>query len=210
MKRICFYISIPLRIIKTILNKVRFKSFGWTSIIENPLRINGSHNISIGNHVSVHYKTWLAATDAACEGSFGQLIIEDGCTIGAFNHIYATQSIIIRKNVLTADKVYIADNAHDFRDVTVPIMNQPILQKKGVEIGEGSWLGENVCVIGSKIGKHSVIGANSVVTHDIPDYSVAVGAPARVIKRYDFTYNKWLPTSNNDGACYMNNKKNNE
>lgn len=50
-------------------------------------------------------------------------------------------------------------------------------------IGEGSWIGENVCVCGANIGKHCVIGANSVVTKDIPDYSVAVGCPARIIKK---------------------------
>jgi acetyltransferase-like isoleucine patch superfamily enzyme len=58
-------------------------------------------------------------------------------------------------------------------------------------IGEGSWLGENVCVIGASIGKHCVIGANSVVTKDIPDYSVAVGIPAKVIKKYNFNKCEW-------------------
>ena len=60
-----------------------------------------------------------------------------------------------------------------------------------VEIGEGSWLGENVCVLGTHIGKHCVIGANSVVTKDIPDYSVAVGIPAKVIKRFDLESKSW-------------------
>ena len=192
MKSISFYFSIPLRIIKAFHYKLRFKEFGWTSVIEDPLRINGSRNITIGEHVGVQYKTWLAATDVASKGVFGELIIEDGCIIGAYNHIYATHSIIIHKNVLTADKVYIADNTHDFSDINVPIMNQPVLQKKAVEIGEGSWLGENVCVIGAKIGKHCVIGANSVVTHDIPDFSVAVGSPAKVIKMYDTEIKEWI------------------
>ena len=59
-------------------------------------------------------------------------------------------------------------------------------------IGEGSWLGEHVCVIGASIGKHCVIGANAVVVHDIPDYSVAVGAPARVIKKFNEDSNSWV------------------
>lgn len=65
-----------------------------------------------------------------------------------------------------------------------------------MEIGEGTWLGENVCVIGAKIGKHCVIGANSVVTKDIPDYSIAVGAPARIIKQYNFKENVWKVVEN--------------
>lgn len=59
-------------------------------------------------------------------------------------------------------------------------------------IGEGSWIGENVCVIGASVGRHCVIGANAVVTKDIPDYSVAVGAPARVIKKYNFNRGAWV------------------
>lgn len=171
----------------------KFKFFGNKSSLLCPLKINGCENIYIGNYVNIAYKTWLAAiphTGAkTCE-----LIIGDGTCIGNFNHIYATNSIVIGKNVLTADKVYISDNLHSYDDVTLPIMNQPIKQIAKVIIGDGTWLGENVCVIGAKIGMNCVIGANSVVTKDIPDYSVAVGTPARVIKRYCFEENKWLKT----------------
>ena len=88
--------------------------------------------------------------------------------------------------------MYISDNLHGYKDIKTPIWKQPIVQNRDVEIGEGSWIGENVCILGVHIGKHCVIGANSVVTHDIPDYSVAVGSPAKVIKRYDFENNQWV------------------
>ena len=143
--------------------------------------------------MKIQYKAWLASVPLTGEDHC-QLIFEDGCTIGHFNHIYATKSIIIRKNVLTADKVYISDNLHGYEDIDTPIVRQPILQNGTVEIGEGSWLGENVCVLGVKIGKHCVIGSNSVVTKDIPDYSVAIGIPARVIKRFDIESNLWRKT----------------
>ena len=55
-------------------------------------------------------------------------------------------------------------------------------------------MGENVCIIGASVGKHCVIGANSVVTKDIPDYSIAVGTPAKIIKRYDFNKERWCKT----------------
>ncbi len=71
-------------------------------------------------------------------------------------------------------------------------MFQGVTQKRDVVIGNGSWIGEHVCIIGASIGRHCVIGANSVVTRDIPDYSVAVGSPAIVIKKYDFNLNKWI------------------
>ena len=175
----------------------KFKNFGNNSSVLFPLNISGIENVSIGNNVNIAYKTWLAAVphtgEALCE-----LIIGDGTCIGNFNHIYATKSIVIGENVLTADKVYISDNLHGYEDITLPIIHQPIKQIGTVVIGDGSWLGENVCVIGAKIGKNCVIGANSVVTKDIPDYCVAVGSPARVIKCYCSEQNRWLKIDNNN------------
>lgn len=173
--------------------KSKFKFFGNNSSVLFPLNLNGIENISIGNRVHIAYKTWLAAVahtgEANCE-----LIIGDGTCIGNFNHIYATKSIVIGKNVLTADRVYISDNLHGYEDITLPIIHQPIKQIGTVVIGDGSWLGENVCVVGAKVGNNCVIGANSVVTKDIPDYCVAVGSPAKIIKRYCFEKSKWLKT----------------
>ena len=80
---------------------------------------------------------------------------------------------------------------HGYEDICTPIIKQPIVQKGEVEIGEGSWIGEGVCIIGAKIGKNVVIGANAVVTKDIPDYCVAVGLPARIIKRYNLEKQIW-------------------
>lgn len=180
----------PIHFTKVIIWKMRFRHFGWHSDIYCPLHIDGVHNISIGDRCIIQYKTWLAAMPLT--GNKPQLVIEDGCVIGHFNHIYATKSVVLHKNVLTADKVYISDNLHGYEDVNIPIKDQPIIQNGEVEIGEGSWLGENVCVLGVKIGKHCVIGSNSVVTRDIPDYSVAVGAPAKVIKQYDFDKKEWI------------------
>lgn len=172
-----------------ILNRRRFKQVGKGTRIYKPLHIDGIENISLGNYVSIHEGNWLAAIPLT--GNNVQLVIEDGTTLGHYNHIYATKSIIIENNVLTADKVYISDNLHNYEDVTLPIIKQPIKQCKSVVIGEGSWLGENVCILGACVGKHCVIGANSVVTKDIPDFSVAVGAPARVIKKYDPETMQW-------------------
>lgn len=173
--------------------KTKFKKYGIASNVLFPLNINGMENISIGEKVNIAYKCWLAAVPLTgaekCE-----LVIGNGTSIGNFNHIYATKSIIIGENVLTADKVYISDNLHGYENVSLPVMMQPIVQIETVEIGDGCWVGENVCIIGVKIGKHCVIGANSVVTKDIPDYCVAVGSPAKVIKRYCFEKNKWLKT----------------
>jgi len=178
--------------------KRKFKEFGEKSSVVFPLKINGMSNISVGNNVYIAYKTWLAALPHTGDKNC-LLEIGDGTVIGNFNHIYATKQIIIGKNVLTADKVYISDNQHEYEDILQPILKQKIKQLNTVIIGDGTWLGENVCVIGAKIGKNCVIGANSVVTRDIPKYSVAVGSPAKIIKRYCQDDKIWKIT-NPDGT----------
>ena len=170
-----------------------FKHFGYNARILAPSGIEGIGNISIGNGVYIAQHVVLAAVGLT-DGKDCILEIGDGTHIGRFNHIYATGHIRIGKHVLTANNVYISDNAHSYDAPEKPILDQPVLHKSDVEIGDGSWLGHNVCVIGARIGRNCVIGANAVVTGDIPDYSVAVGAPARVIKRYDSVARLWRRT----------------
>lgn len=169
------------------------QSFGLSSSIISPLKIDGGNNIKVGKHVLVSYKSWLAALPLTGEKTC-LLELQDGVTIGHFNHIYATKKVILEKNVLTADKVYISDNLHGYEDILTPIKQQAIIQNNEVVVGEGSWLGENVCVLGARIGKHCVVGANSVVTKDIPDYCVVVGIPAKIVKRYCFDIQRWRKT----------------
>lgn len=192
------YLFRPIQIITWALIRFRyrilFRKFGNKSQIISPLSLDGKENILVGNQVFVGYKTWLAALPLTGEKRC-VLELQDRVIIGHFNHIYATKKIVLEKDVLTADRVYISDNLHGYSDIHVPIKDQPIIQRGKVVIGEGSWLGENVCVLGVTIGKHCVIGANSVVTKDIPDYCVAVGIPARIIKRYDFGSKIWRKTN---------------
>ena len=112
--------------------------------------------------------------------------IGDNCTIRDFAHITAVQSIVIGTNLLTGTNVLISDNSHgDFsiENLNMPPHSRPICSKGGVVIGNNVWLGNNVCVLaGVTIGNGVVVGANSVVTHDIPDNSLAVGCPAKVVK----------------------------
>lgn len=182
--------SVYIRLFR-LLNSRAFNSFGRNVSVLFPLKIDGTKNISIGDSVVIAYKTWLAALPHTGEESC-ELIIGKGSRIGNFNHIYATKSIRIGENVLTADKVYISDNLHEFKDIDTPIMYQEIKQISPVVIGNGTWLGENVCIIGASIGENCVIGANSVVTKNIPNYCVAVGAPAKIIKKFNIEHQKWM------------------
>lgn len=168
-----------------------FRHYGKHTLILRPLLVEGKKNISIGDRTFIYDQVWLAAMPLT-ENKNPELRIGNNCGLGHFNHIYATNRIIIEDSVLTADRVYISDTLHTYEEPSVPIKEQKVRSPKEVVIGEGSWIGENVSIIGASVGKHCVIGANAVVTHDIPDYSVAVGIPARVIKRYDAQTQKWI------------------
>nr|WP_320148043.1 acyltransferase [uncultured Anaeromusa sp.] len=166
-----------------------FKKLGRRSYFMKQLRLDGAHYMEIGNKVIVQKLSWLFA--AKIDEMEPELIIGDGCIIGNFNHIAAVRKVVLGKNVLTADKVYISDNLHVYEDILKPVMHQGVKFKSEVVIGEGSWIGESVSIIGAKIGKNCIIGANAVVTKDIPDYSVAVGNPAKIIKKFNRKTNKW-------------------
>jgi acetyltransferase-like isoleucine patch superfamily enzyme len=169
-----------------ILLKPFMRRMGVGSRIVSPLKIKGLNKISLENSVVVNALAWLQV-----EHINGQLHIDEGTILGHMNHIYAYKNICIGKKVLTADKVYISDCLHEYKDINIAIMNQETIALAPVTIGDHTWLGENVVVLGASIGKHCIIGSNSVVTKDIPDYSIAIGSPARVIKKYDTTLKTW-------------------
>lgn len=172
--------------------QLQLGSIGAGSKLLKPT-ITGGKKIFIGKNVFVRKNTWLAADPATGDVNC-RLVIGDGTYIGNNCHIYASSLIEIGKKVLIADKVYLSDNIHSYENVNVPVIDQPVKQLNAVILKDGCWLGENVCVIGVVIGKNSVVGANSVVTKDIPDYCVAVGSPAVVIKRYNFETKQWCKT----------------
>lgn len=169
----------------------RFKSIGERTRIIKPLQLNAVNSIALEDHVFIAEGAWLMGNKLLKQ----TMLIKKGTTIGHFAHLIATHSVIIEERVLIADRVFITDCMHNYENINIPVKEQGLRQLKAVTIGEGSWLGENVCVCGSNIGKHCVIGANSVVLNDVPDYCVAVGIPAKVVKRFDFEKQAWLPTN---------------
>ena len=167
-----------------------FKKFGKGVTVCNPLKLHGLKYIELHDKVFIQDLGWLLALKNDDDNPI--LRIEEKTYIGHFVHIVAVKEVIIGENVLIADKVYIADNIHDYSNINIPIKDQKIKFKNKVFIGDNSWIGENVSIIGASIGKNCIIGANSVVTNNIPDYSIAVGSPAKIIKKYNFNTNKWV------------------
>jgi acetyltransferase-like isoleucine patch superfamily enzyme len=164
-------------------------SLGNHSSIIWPARIDGAKNIEIGSGTFIQRGSWLYARSV--DRSVVHLKIGRNCVFGYNNHFASVRSVVIGDNVLTANNVFITDNSHSYQDIDRPIIEQPVVFGGSVEVGSGSWLGENVCILSSNVGRNSVIGANSVVTRDVPDYCVAVGAPAMIIKHYNHDSCTW-------------------
>ena len=127
-----------------------------------------------------------------------RLIIKDDVQMEDFVHIGVANYVEIGNHVLIASKVYISDHNHGFysgegsSDPEMPPARRPLDARHKVILEDNVWLGEFVSVMpGVTIGRGSIIGANSVVTKDVPPHCIAVGVPARVVKRYDETCRRW-------------------
>lgn len=140
--------------------------------------------IRIGNNTSFGKDLFLTAWGVS--NSEPNLSIGNNCSFGAYNHITCINKIQIGDNCLTGKWVTISDNNHDITDFDT-LHEAPIKRKlytKGpVIIGNNVWIGDKASILGGvTIGDGAVIAANSVVTKDVPAYSVVGGNPARVIK----------------------------
>lgn len=150
------------------------------------VNILGGRKIRLGKNVCIRPEADLWA----CGNSID---IGSGTEIGQRDRISIAHTLIIGQKVLLSPNVYITDCDHAYENIEIPIIDQGIVNKEySVSIGDHSYIGINAVIVGNvRIGKHCVIGANSVVTKDIPDYSVAVGSPAKVIKQYNRETGQW-------------------
>lgn len=168
--------------------KKEFKSFGLHSVIDRPLTLCGGKFISIGSYVLIGKRVVLTVWKNNQIGN-PELIISDHVELGDDSHITCANKIIINQGVLTGKKVLITDNSHG-SSMLGELMKDPklrdVVSKGPVIIGKNVWIGEKVSIMpGVTIGEGSIIGANSVVTKDIPAFSVAVGCPAKVINNLE-------------------------
>jgi len=119
----------------------------------------------------------------------GPVTIGNNSFIGAMNVIIGP--VAIGNHIMTAQNVVMSGLNHGFSDVTVGFRYQPCTTGL-ITVGDGSWIGANsVLTAGVSVGKYCVIAAGSVVTKDVPDYSIAAGSPARVIKQFNHQTKEW-------------------
>jgi acetyltransferase-like isoleucine patch superfamily enzyme len=170
-----------------------FHSVGKRSTVYPPLRFNNLKMIRIGDFVTIHPNCWIQAVGEVDPKNSPKLIVKNHVSIGMSSTISAAHRIVIEDHVLMARNVFISDHLHGYEDVTMPVSLQPITKVRGVTIGAGSWLCQNCVVLpGVTIGRNCVVGANSVVNADVPDYTVVAGTPAKIVKRYDASRRKWM------------------
>ena len=167
---------------------------GQKIYIGNRTKIINGKNMKFQNDIQIRPDCFISCNNNS------YISLKNGCDIGTRSRIISGKKIILEEDVLTGPNVFISDQDHKYEDIKFPIKKQGIVIKEGngIKIGKGSWIGTNSVIIGNiEIGRGCVIGANSVVTKSIPDYCVAVGNPARIIKKYNFDNEKWEKVKNN-------------
>lgn len=193
--------SIPKRVIAKIKRNKFVKdfkccdkssAFGEDGFGKNCLLI-GKKNMDIGSNCWIGNGSEFITYNSHFEQKLNSnLTLGNNVRITSRCRITCAGIISIGNNVLIAPECFITDHNHGMDPTQEGGYSPQPLEIKNVHIKEGVWLGQRVSVMpGVTIGAHSIIGANSVVTHDIPDYSIAVGIPARVIKRWNFVNNVW-------------------
>ena len=189
------------KFIKSLLGRIKCFRF---SIAKYGRRIYIGHNSKIvnGKFLKIDDVVSIMPYNMIVVHKNGKIVLESGCEIGMFSRVTAKNLVQIGKNVITGPNVFIADYNHEYRNIDIAIKSQGSNYKQKsneinkVIIKEDCWIGTNVViVVNVTIGRHCVIGANSVVNSNIPDYCVAVGNPAKVVKKYNFDKGEWEKTS---------------
>jgi acetyltransferase-like isoleucine patch superfamily enzyme len=164
----------------------RFASIGERSIVYPPALIIGHHLISVGRDVVVHPGAFLSIVDEHGGRRYSaRLTIGDGVRIGNDVVIACCGQIEIGDRVLIADRVFIGDTYHEYRDVERPVLDQGLHDPRPVSIQPGAFLGINCAVLpGVTVGTGAYVGAHAVVTEDVPAHTVVVGNPARAVRRW--------------------------
>lgn len=166
----------------SVLASGAFAEFGARSVLLLPVRLVGEERIAIGDDVYVGAGSWLQTLEGP--GHEGKLVVGDGTSIAGSCVLSAAKSVRLGRKVLLARNVYVSDHIHAYDDPREAVLDQGLTRLEPVEIGDGAWLGQNVVVCpGVTIGAGAVVGANSVVLEDVPPQSLAVGAPATVVRR---------------------------
>lgn len=152
---------------------------GWSQLMS---LVPGSTGVYLRH---AFYRCTLSRCEPDVCVSFGTVVSHPGASFGETAYVGSfcmIGNVTIERDVLIASHVSVMNGCrqHSIERLDVPIREQ-IGEYQDITIGEDSWIGERA-TIAANVGKHCVIGAGSLVLHDIPDYSIAVGVPAKVVR----------------------------
>lgn len=167
----------------------RLAHCGPGALIRSPRMIVGGRHIHIGACFDAFPGLRIEAFGRHLDKRFTpRIIIGDRVSINYDCHIGCVNEITIGNDVLLASRVYISDHSHgspDYHDIDVPPSERKVVSKGPVIIEDGVWIGEGACILpGVRIGRHAIVGANAVVSRDVPPYAVVGGVPARILKTF--------------------------
>jgi acetyltransferase-like isoleucine patch superfamily enzyme len=171
---------------RAICYKLFLGSYEFPGYIGAPLFIKGAKNIFIGRKVRI-----FPGMRAECHLN-GKLFIHGDVSIGQGLHIICSSDLHIGLGCLISSNVFISDTDHTFDEIDTPVLSQKNIVRT-TRIGENCFIGVGVKILpGTNLGKGCVVGANSVIKGDFADYSVIVGSPGRVIKKFDKNSSSWV------------------
>ena len=165
-------------------------SLNYLPYLKGKIELVGCNNINVGKLLccgkDVKIEAW---NNRGSEHFSPEIIIGNNVFFQDRTHITAINKIIIGNNVLTGSDVLISDNNHGRSDcveeLMIPPRDRKLYSKGPIIIGNNVWIGDKACILGAvKIGEGSVIGANTVISKDVPAYSVVVGNPSRIIRTF--------------------------
>lgn len=162
------------------------KRIGFPSYFSFPIFFKGMKRVSIGKRVRI-----FPGSRFEVHGNDGSIEIKDNVGIGQNFHITSAGELVIGAGTVITGNVFITNIIHDYTDIKLPVLEQKIIVRSTI-IGENCFIGFAAAIqAGTKLGNHCIVGANSVVSGEFPDYSVIAGVPARVIKRFNMNTGEW-------------------
>lgn len=188
LKKIKYFIFHPFHCIKVFIYKRHLKYIGDNVLFGHGISISNPSKVCIGDNTEFATNCIIMPIDKYSNTLYvdNNIIIGNDVYFSSNVFISCINKIVISDGVLVGNNTYISDNSHgDISNIKLndtPYKRQ-LFSKGSVHIGKNVWIGRNVCVLPNvTIGDYAIIGANAVVTHDIPAYAIAAGVPAKVIK----------------------------